>query len=162
VKPDSPTNPDLRIRRIQRFNDRVWDLTIHLVHPTLFYVLFQLLIRDHASSHSTLRSISHFHPIALGLDLGLFLGAWAVFYTTLLRDMGFFAPSGTVLLWTSFLSCVIQYVALSPMESESSTTLMIFLGVQFLIAGIGWTETMLRWAREKRLHALSLAGDDQS
>lgn len=151
-------DPLVRARRIRVMNDQVWDLTTHLVHPTLFYVVFQMLIRDHMGDHSSLRSLGFFHWKALALDFCLFLGAWCVFYTTLLRDMAYKVSSGTVLLWTSLLGCAAQYLLFRDVEGMDSRTVSGFLLGHALLALVLWAATMVRWRRLKQEHLRQYPG----
>lgn len=143
---------DRRRRRIRDHYHRAWDLTIHLVHPTLFYLLFQLLLRDHLGDHPDLRALGIFHPLCLLLDAGIFLGAWAVFYTTLLRDMGFRAPSGTILLLSGLVSAAAQYIFIPRPAEAAAAPVWGLLALQAAAAGALWVETMWRWRRLKRAY----------
>jgi hypothetical protein len=140
-------------------SDRVWDLTIHLVHPTLLYVALQMLIRDHMGDHASLRALGFFHWKALALDLCLFLGAWCVFYTTLLRDMAYPIAAGTVLLWTSLLGCAAQYLLFRDVEGMEARTVWGFLLLHALLAVALWVATMVRWRRLKQEHLRLYPGD---
>ena len=140
-----PRNPG----EIREFNDRVWDLTINLIHPTLIYLLMQLLVRDHWGDHPLLADTGWAHPLQLGLDLLLFLGAWCVFYCTLLLDMDYTAPWGTAILLTAVMCVTLQYLVFRSAEDAPDWAAWMILGGQAALAGIGWTLTMIRWRRLK-------------
>ena len=77
---------------------RIWDMVLHLLHPAAIYVLFQLLLLDHLYDAPVLGREGPLSPVSLGIYACQFVGAWAVLYTVLLRDMGFRSPGGTILL----------------------------------------------------------------
>ena len=129
---------------------RVWDLALNLVHPALFYVVFQLVILDHFGRSPALAGKGPFEPSSLGLYTMQFLGAWTVFYTTLLRDMGYRSPWGTILLLSAFASVIAQYFVIPSPSGASASAAWALLGIQMALAGAGWSLTMLRWTRLKR------------
>ncbi len=129
---------------------RIWDLALNLVHPALFYVVFQLVILDHFGRSPALAGKGPFEPSSLGLYTMQFLGAWTVFYTTLLRDMGYRIPWGTVLLLTALASVIAQYFVIPDPSVATADAAWVFLGIQMTLAGVGWPLTMIRWLRLKR------------
>lgn len=129
---------------------RVWDLALNLVHPALFYVVFQLLILDHFGRSPALAGKGPLEPASLALYAMQFLGAWTVFYTTLLRDMGYRSPWGTILLLTALASAIAQYFVIPNPSGATANAAWAFLGVQMALAGISWPLTIIRWLRLKR------------
>ena len=129
---------------------RVWDLALNLVHPALFYVVFQLVILDHLGRSPALAGKGPLEPASLTLYTMQFLGAWAVFYTTLLRDMGYRSPWGTILLISGLASVIAQYFVIPNPAGATAAAAWTLLGIQMGLAGVGWTLTMVRWLRLKR------------
>jgi|GEM_PF-5029033 thioredoxin 1 len=146
-----PHNDDGPERRaeIRATDDRVWDMVGNLLHPTAIYVLLQLVIWDHLSTASLFREHGPLSPMMLAIYAAQFLGAWAVFYTTLLRDMGKPSRGGTVLLLAA-VATVLAQVLLPPAEELPQWALLGMGGLQFLLAVIVFLLTWLRWRREKR------------
>ena len=141
---------DLQEETTQEVNRRVWDMALNLVHPALFYVLFQLVILDHLLESPALAFRSVMDPAALGLYGAQFLGAWTVFYATLMRDMGLGSSWGTILLLAAVAAVAAQYAVFPDPATASSAAVWWFLGVQILLSCTGWAMTMVRWQRGKR------------
>ena len=118
-------------------NAAVWDMVLNLVHPAFLYVLLQLLLLDHLSDTSALREFHPVHPVSLLIHLLQFLGAWAVFYTVLLRDMGHVSPEGTILLLAALAAVVLQWILFPDPRAAERTGVWIFLGVQGLLVDPG-------------------------
>ncbi|MAG56800.1 MAG: hypothetical protein CMJ83_10955 [Planctomycetes bacterium] len=135
---------------IAQINRRVWDMTLNLLHPAAFYVLFQLLIGDHFSQSPALAGRHVLHPLSLLLYGFQFLGAWAVFYTTLLRDMGYRSAWGTILLLCALAGVILQFVVFPRPQDASAASSWAFIAVQLVLAAAGWGFTFRRWRRLKR------------
>ena len=130
-------------------NAAVWDMVLNLVHPAFLYVLLQLLLMDHLSDTPALRGFHPVHPVMLLIHLLQFLGAWAVFYTVLLRDMGHVSPEGTVLLLGALGAVVLQWILFPDARAAERTGVWIFLGAQGLLALVLWVLVFRRWRRQK-------------
>lgn len=141
---------DLRPESTADVNRRVWDMTLNLVHPAFFYVVFQLVILDHLARSPALAGRSPLEPANLALYGAQFLGAWTVFYTTLLRDMGYRSPWGTILLLASLAAVVSQYFLFPDPASATAGAAWAFLGVQMALPVVGWPLTIISWSRLKR------------
>lgn len=129
---------------------QVWDMVLNLLHPAFLYVLFQVMIMTHMADAPVLQGLRGLSPELLGACVIQFLGAWAVFYTTLLRDMGFRSPEGTVLLLAAFLGAGLQYVLFPDPDAAEPARVQLFLGAQLVLAAVLWPVTLLRWRRLKR------------
>lgn len=144
-----------RARVIRETDDRVWDMVGNLVHPAALYVLLQLLILDRFSTVAPWNAASPLSAPALALYAGQFLGAWAVLYTTFLRDMGLRSRGGTLLLCCAALTVLLQY--LLPPATELPPLLAVLLpGAQAALGAAVFLFTWLRWRREKRIHDAAL------
>ncbi len=139
-----------RAAEIRRTDDSVWDMVGCLVHPAALYVLLQLLILDRFSTVPPWDSSGPLSTPALTLYGAQFLGAWAVFYTTLLRDMGLRSKGGTVLLLSASATVLLQY--LLPPPADLPAWVAIFMpGTQALLGVMTFFITWWRWRREKAL-----------
>ena len=148
---DSVGKPrDLLPETVADKNRRVWDMALNLVHPAFFYVLFQMVILDHLAASPALSGRWALEPTMLGVYALQFLGAWTVFCTTLLRDMGYRSTWGTVLLLAALAAVVVQYVVIPEPADATAQAAWTFLAVQLALAGVGWPLTMVRWWRRKR------------
>jgi len=130
-------------------NRRVWDMVLNLVHPAFLYVLFELLIQSRLHEAPLLVDLGPLSLPALAIYLLQFLGAWAIFYTTLLRDMGERSPEGTWLLLTGFLGAALVYPLFPTPRSAASFAVGAYIGVQLLLAGTVWILVMRRWGRAR-------------
>ena len=135
---------DLRPETISEVNNRVWDMTLNLLHPTFLYVLFQLLILDHLWEAAPLQGRSPLEWQSLIIYGLQFLGAWTVLYTTLLRDMGFSSAWGTILLLVALAGVIAQYI-LIPEPPNDDTASWLLLGTQLGLAGVAFPLTWWRW-----------------
>ena len=127
----------------EAYNEGVWDLVLNLAHPGFLYVVFQVLILTRLGSHPVTRDYSW---LIYG---GQFLGAWTVFYTTLLRDMGLPSRAGTILALLALTSMVGVYVWLPDPYYITDREVQVVFGLQLIPAAVLWAWTMIYWRREK-------------
>jgi len=151
TEPEEPT--------LAEKNSAVWDMVLNLVHPAFLYVLAQLIILSHFSDAPALRDRHPTDPLMLLIHVLQFMGAWAVFYTALLRDMGLKSPEGTLLLLTAFASVGLQWIFFPEPATSSVSGVWIFLGIQGLLAGVLWTVIFRRW---RRLKAATVEGGEDT
>jgi len=148
----APSRSDARPEAVKEFNSRVWDLTLNLVHPAGLYVLLQMVIGDHMGKTPAFAGVELLHPQSLAIYAAQFLGAWTVFYTTLLRDMGYRSSWGTVLLLAALAGAATQYLIFPQPAQATDATTWAFLATQMGLAVVGWPLTMRRWRRLRRRH----------
>jgi hypothetical protein len=130
----------------EKMNERVWDMVLHLAHPGFLYVVFQIIILTRFSAHPVVREYD------LLIYAGQFLGAWTVFYTTLLRDMGMQSRAGTVLALLAMMGAIASHFFVPNPYFASDELVGAFLLVQLVPAVLLWTWTMIYWRREKARH----------
>ncbi len=145
-----PRNPRLLPESLPDTNHRIWDMVLNLVHPAALYVLFQLLMMDHLGKAPHLAALGPLEPISLGIYLLQFLGAWAVFYTVLLRDMGFGSPFGTILLLAALAGLLGQYFVFPDPRLAAPLPINLYLGGQLGLAAVLWPLTWRLWHRRRR------------
>jgi cadmium resistance protein CadD (predicted permease) len=127
-------------------NERVWDMVLHLAHPGFLYVVFQVIILTRFSAHPVVRQYDLF------IYVGQLLGAWTVFYTTLLRDMGLKSRAGTFLALLAMVGAVASHFLVTNPYHASDKFIVGFLLVQLIPAALLWIWTMIYWRREKARH----------
>ncbi len=124
------------------FNDRVWDMVLRKIHVVAFYVLVQIVLVSFFQTHPAMYSWG------TELYLGQFLGAWTVFYGTLLRDMGFRSYSGGLLMALGVLS-LLPPLFTDPLAWSDRAVHGILL-LQVVPGTLLWALTLYRWRILKR------------
>ncbi len=139
---------------VTEFNDRVWDMVLHLVHPVALFVVLQVVFASRFAGHEGVQGWSF--PVYV-LQ---FLGAWTVFYSTLLRDMGFVSRVGAVLcLWAAFVLGVSYVVAWDPYALSAFGARGLFAAMLLPLLPV-WAYTLLRWRRLKARHGNDVEAPD--
>ena len=133
AKSDEPRTPE----EVTDFNDRVWDMVLRKIHVVAFYVFLQIVLVSFFQTHPAYRNWRFW------VYTGQFLGAWCVFYDTLLRDMGFRAHGGLVLMFLSVIALVPVLVH-DPRAWDDSQVRGLLLSQ--IVPGIFlWGVTLVRW-----------------
>jgi hypothetical protein len=138
---------------VREYESRVWDLTRHLVHPAFFYVVCQVAMWCALEASPEFRSpaLSFLERTAIhGLQ---FLGAWAVFYGTLLRDMRRPTRIPTLMLWFAALGAVLPWIGPFLADAGNPGLLWALLGTQLAAGVAGWVAIMIVWRRAKAAFA---------
>ena len=130
-------------------DDAVWDLVFHLVHPSFIYVILQLVTFSHFQGSPELRGMPPLSLPAVLLYGGQFLGAWAILYTVLLRDMGLKSPEGTWLLLLALAGAILAYLLIPDPSQAAPETILVFLGIQSGCGAILFLTIWTRWRRYK-------------
>ncbi|MCA9320285.1 MAG: hypothetical protein KDB53_06105 [Planctomycetes bacterium] len=140
---------------VREYNDRVWDMVLHLVHPVALYLVLAIGLGSRFMDHELLVGRSWM------VFTAQFFGAWAVFYGTLLRDMGFRSLAGLALCLAVAIGLALSFW-LAPHASSASPTLVRWLlGSQAGLVLMVWVLTFLRWRRLKRLCLAALDENDR-
>ena len=129
---------DARTREeVEEYNDQVWDMVLRKVHVVALYVFLQIVLISFFQTHPVYRSWSGW------VFVGQFLGAWTVFYGTLLREMGFRCRSGAILIAIGALSLIPAVVG-DPMAWSDANVQRMLLA-QSLPGALLWGLTLFRW-----------------
>lgn len=131
---------------VRSYDRQVWDMVQHLVHPVALYVLLQVVISSRYADHPGLDGLG------VAVFAAQFLGAWAVFLGTLLRDMEFPSYVPLVLVLLALAGCAAMFVLPHPANS-SAPAVRVFMACQLVPAVVAWTVTWTRWRRLKARHA---------
>lgn len=134
---------------IREYERHVWDMAKSQVNPAFLFVAAQVAgatrLLDHASFSNpgaTLRESALF--------LAGFLGAWACFYSTMLRVAGLRSLAVTFLVPLAIVAALAIWFVFPPPTQMSAGTL---LAAEALLAGpgvVGWFTTMRRWRAAER------------
>lgn len=146
---------------VPEYEGRVWDMARHLLHPTALYVLavvggatrlFQHAIADEPGTGTALQA---------GVFVCAFLGAWACFYSTLLRDAGLPSRTVTFLVPLAVLAAIAVWTVFPAPEEMRAPA---FWTAAALVAAPGppaFAVTLLAWRRLRREHAHLLPEADR-
>ncbi|MFT7616473.1 MAG: hypothetical protein ACI97A_000095 [Planctomycetota bacterium] len=145
TKPADVRTPE----EVEEYNDQVWDMVFRKVHVVALYVFLQIVLVSFFQTHAAYRSWSGW------VFVGQFLGAWTVFYGTLLREMGFRSRSGAILIVIGAISIIPAAVG-EPMGWSDATVQRILLA-QSLPGALLWGLTLFRWRILKRQYLAAQA-----
>ena len=134
-----PRSPE----EVADYDRGVWDMVQHLVHPVAIYVVLQIVMFSGWMNHPSLDG-----PEAI-LFVLQFLGAWAVFYGTLLRDMGFESLAPLGLTAVAMGGAAWQFFLIEDPLLASGRGAAAFWAVQLVPAAVTWAWTFVRWRRLK-------------
>jgi hypothetical protein len=143
---------------IREYEGKVWDLTRNLIHPAFLYVVLQVALwcalgRNPAFSGREPGFWAH--TAIHGLQ---FLGAWGVFYGTLLRDMRLPTRTVTVVLWLAIAGTAAAWLWPDAGSLEASRGLWVLLVIELAAGFAGWVITLGTWFRAKARHAARAEG----
>jgi hypothetical protein len=156
--PDAPDGPQ-RTRggfTIPEYERRVWDMARHLVHPAAFYAVPVVAGGARLLGHPLLDDRGVGAAIEVALFLAAFLGAWACFYSTLLRDAGLPSRAVTVLVPLAWVVALVLWLAVPPPETLSARGFALAAAALAGPGPVAWLFTMARWRRHRREHAALL------
>jgi hypothetical protein len=152
---DASRRGGLTIREYER---HVWDMAKHQIHPTFVFVAAQVAGATRILDHAAFQGAGGW-AFETGLFVGGFLGAWACFYSTLLRVSGMRSATVTVLAPTAVLAALAVWFAF-PAPAEMSRAQVLVAALLLVAPGvIGWPLTMRRWNAARR-EAASLLGEE--
>ena len=135
---------------VPEYERRVWDMTRHLVHPAFVYVVLQVVGIARLVGHPSFHDPGVGLYREWGLFLASFLGAWAVFYSTLLRTSGLRSLTVTFLVPAAALGLVAVWVAFPPVAEMTGTQLLVACAALAGPGVVAWPVTMIRWRRARR------------
>lgn len=133
-----------RADEIRETNDRVWYMVLYHVNPVFIYVGGEIVLLSLTNGHPDVRRFE-----AL-LYVGQFLGAWSVFYSVLLKDMGFRNYAAQILTILAIGAVLMQAFFLPPAIEATSRAMLWFWSIQLVPAAVVWIVTMIQWRRLKK------------
>jgi hypothetical protein len=153
-----PPEPSRSPGEIREYEGRVWDLTRHLIHPAFLYVVFQVTLWCALERNPGFRGESlSFWDRSL-IHALQFVGAWGVFYGTLLRDMRFQTRVVTVVLWLAAAGTAAAWLWPAPESADTGRAFWILLLIELGAGILGWVLIMSAWMRAKARHHARSAG----
>ncbi|HYC77633.1 MAG TPA: hypothetical protein VEI02_08405 [Planctomycetota bacterium] len=153
-----PTAPEGRTpEEIRAVEAQVWDFTKHLVHPAALYALAQVVLWIGLEENAAFRAPGFGFWAEAGVHVLQFLGAWAVLYGTLLRDMGFATRVPTLLWWFAAVGAAGAWLWPDRTAPEAATGLRAWLAAQLVAAVAGWVGVYRTWFRARRAHEAAAA-----
>lgn len=150
---------------VPEYERRVWDMSRNLVHPAALYALIEVVGLTRLTSHPA------FHRVGSGawgpvrwewaLFLASFLGAWAVFYSTLLRDAGLRSRTVTLLVPAALLALLAGWLLLPAVADMSDAQALAAAAALAAPGPLAWIVTMARW-RRARAEVRAVLADGES
>jgi hypothetical protein len=155
---DATRRGGLTIREYER---HVWDMARHQIHPTFLFVAAQVAGATRLLDHPAFMDKGG-GLLEVALFVAGFLGAWACFYSTLLRVSGLKSVAVTVLVPLAVLAALAAWFAF-PAPAEMSRGELLAAALALVLPGvIGWPLTMRRWRAARRETASLLAEPPRS
>jgi len=143
---------------LEEYELRVWDMAKSVVHVPAIYAVAQVIGLTKLVGHPVFQEPTVGALREGGVFVCSFLGAWAVFYSTLLRDAGLRSLTATILVPASILAAIAVW-AVFPSVGEMTRAEAWWAAAALAgPAPIAWVITMRRWRIEKRRVAPMLAG----
>jgi len=141
---------------MREYEKRVWEMAKHQIHPTFLFVAAQVAggsrLLDHAAYLEPGGGLREAALFVAG-----FLGAWACFYSTLLRVAGLSSLAVTVLVPLAVAAALAVWLVFPAPDAMSGGTLV---AAEVALAGpgvLGWALTMRRWRVARREAESALA-----
>lgn len=143
---------------LEQYEWHVWDMAKNVVHVPAIYAVAQVVGLTRLLPHPWFQQPGAGLWREIAVFVCGFLGAWAVFYSTLLRDAGLRSWTVTFLVPAAVLVAIALWAFFPPVDEMSATTALVGAA---LLAGpgpVGWVVTMRRWRIERRRAADLLEG----
>ena len=139
---------------VPEYERRVWDMSRNLVHPAALYALIEVVGLTRLLSHPVFHreGSGAFGPVRWEwlLFLASFLGAWAAFYSTLLRDAGLRSRTVTVLVPAALGALLLSFVAFPALDEMSDGHALTAALLLAAPGPLAWVVTMRRWRSAER------------
>jgi hypothetical protein len=153
-----PAEPHRTPGEVREYESKVWDLTRHLVHPAFLYVVLQIALWCGLERHPSYQTQNLSFWEGSLIHLLQFLGAWGVFYGTLLRDMRMKTRVPTILLWIAAAGAAAAWLWPQDGTPRPIAGLHLVLAAQLVAAVAGWAVVMVTWRRAKARHEAAAGG----
>jgi hypothetical protein len=137
---------------VREYESRVWDLTRHLIHPAFLYVVLQVVFWGGIERNPAFRGEALSFWERSGIHILQFVGAWGVFYGTLLRDMRVRTRAQTIVVWIAAVSTAGVWAWPGAVEIANAPALWAVLAVNLVAGFVGWVVVMVTWRRAKSRH----------
>jgi hypothetical protein len=134
---------------VREYEKHVWDMAKHQLHPTFVYVAAQVAGATRLLAHPAFEGPGGW-ALETGLFLAGFLGAWACFYSTLLRVAGLKSVAVTLLVPAAALAAAAAWFAFPKPSEMSRATLLVAAALLSGPGVVGWAFTLLRWRAARR------------
>ncbi len=143
---------------LDEYEHRVWDMAKSVVHVPAIYAVAQVVGLTKLVGHPVFQQPAVGGLREAAVFLCSFLGAWAVFYSTLLRDAGLRSLTATLLVPASLLAALAVWFAFPAVDDMTRQALWTAVAILVGPGPLGWVITMRRWRIEKRRAAPYLEG----
>jgi hypothetical protein len=134
---------------VREYETRVWDMAKHVLHPTGLYVLAYVAGATRLLGHPLVDEPGTGTVIELGFFAAGFLGAWACFYSTMLRVAGLSSRAVTVLVPLAAVTALVAWFVLPRPAELGERGFAAAAGALAVPGVVGWAVTMVRWRRHR-------------
>lgn len=140
---------------VPEYEERVWDMAKHQLHPTAIYVVAAVAGFTRLASHARFDEPG-FPWTELAFFACVFLGAWACFWSTMLRVAGLGSLTITLLVPAEVLAAVAVWTIFPAPSAMSGDTLLLALALLAAPGPPTFLVTWHRWRTRRReiLHLL--------
>lgn len=134
---------------LREYEKRVWDMAKHQIHPTFLFAAAQV-----AGATRLLDHPAYLLDGGIAREIALFvagfLGAWACFYSTLLRVAGLKSLAVTILVPLAVVVALAIWFVF-PAPDAMSRSALLAAELSLVAPGVlGWVLTMRRWHVARR------------
>ncbi len=143
---------------IAQYDWRVRDMAKSVVHVPAIYALAQVAGLTKLLSHAVFQQPGSGAWLEAAAFLCGFLGAWAVFYSTLLRDAGLRSWTATFTVPAAVLAAIAVWALLPAVGAMSGAEALLGAALLCGPGPVAWIVTMIRWRIEKRRAVAYLEG----
>ena len=143
------------------YEARVWTMAKHQLHPTAIYVVAAVVGATRLLGHALLDEPGTGAGVELGLFACVFLGAWACFYSTMLRLAGLPSRTINVLVPLAIVATLAIWFAFPAPSAMDATTFWIGVASLGAPGPIAFVVTYRNWRRLRRAHAHLLPEADR-
>jgi hypothetical protein len=154
----SSETPHRTPEEVRTYERNVWDLTRNLIHPAFLYVVLQVVLWCGLERHPAYQGFALSFWDRTAIHAIQFLGAWGVFYGTMLRDMRFQTRVVTIVLWLAAVGAAVVWLLPVPEVPSVAHAQHWILFVELVAGFVGWVITLVTWFRAKAHHSARDAG----
>lgn len=146
---------------VAEYEARVWEMAKHHLHPTAIYVVAVVAGATRLFGHALLDEPGTGAAVEAGLFACVFLGAWACFWSTLLRVAGLPSRTITILVPLAVAAALAVWTVVPAPSAMDAATFWIGAASLGAPGPVAFAVTYRVWRRHRREHAHLLPEADR-